>query len=115
MNPFGFTRSVIKRNHALVTPESHVAAALPGWQKAQGIIVISPRLGADFSQYFVRMEAGASSGAPLPGVEQLCFCGGRRKAGFTFRVATDAALDVGGYAYLLRTHHTCSNRSSPHA
>ncbi|MEZ4834298.1 MAG: (S)-ureidoglycine aminohydrolase [Caldilineaceae bacterium] len=98
MNPFGFTRSVIKRNHALVTPESHVAAALPGWQKAQGIIVISPRLGADFSQYFVHMEAGASSGAPLPGVERFVFVEEGRLHVSCGEL--DAALDVGGYAYL---------------
>jgi hypothetical protein len=37
MNPFGFTRSVIARNHTVNTPESHVAAPLSGCEKTQCI------------------------------------------------------------------------------
>lgn len=98
MNPFGFSRSVIARNHALITPESHVAAPLPGWQKTLGVIVISPRMGAQFVQYFAHMEEGGASGAPLPGVARFVFVEEGRVHLSCGNLS--AALDVGGYAYL---------------
>jgi len=56
----GITRSALGRNHALITPESHVPIQLPGWQNVDTIVLISPELGAKFSQYLVHAHAGAS-------------------------------------------------------
>jgi (S)-ureidoglycine aminohydrolase len=71
MSILGLTRSVVRPDHALVTAESHVAAPLPGWTAAQGVVLVSPRMGARFSQTIVDMEMGAASGPPLPGVERF--------------------------------------------
>lgn len=53
---FGFTRSVLKTRYALLTPGGFVASYLPGWQKAVCHIVISPAIGARFSQTLVTLE-----------------------------------------------------------
>ena len=62
MVPQALTRSSVKRDHALIAPDSHVPAALPGWTKTKGIILISPVMGARFTQYYAMMERGAESG-----------------------------------------------------
>jgi (S)-ureidoglycine aminohydrolase len=54
---FGFTRSVLKARYALLDPSGFVSSALPGWQKAVCNVVISPAMGARFSQVQVTLEA----------------------------------------------------------
>ena len=49
-NPFGFTRSVITGRYALLTPAGFVSSARPGWTNVTAHVVISPALGARFSQ-----------------------------------------------------------------
>lgn len=71
-NP-GVSRVNIQRTHALIAPESHVQAPLPGWEQTKGITVIGPRMGAAFVQYFALMETGGRSGLPAAGVERFCF------------------------------------------
>jgi (S)-ureidoglycine aminohydrolase len=111
MNPFGFMRSHIARNYALITPESHVQAALPGWIQTSGIIVISPRMGARFSQYFALMQPGGRAGAPLPGVERFFFVEEGK-----IQLSLDggkAELGAGGYGYLpAELPHTVSAEES---
>ncbi len=53
---FGFTRSVLKARYALLAPSGFVPSALPGWQKAICNVVISPAMGARFSQVQVTLE-----------------------------------------------------------
>lgn len=69
----GTTRSSVERDHALIAPDSHVPAALPGWTSTQGVIHISPRMGAAFSQLTAHMERGARSAPPAPGVERFVY------------------------------------------
>jgi len=45
----GATRSVVRDNYALVTPESHVYADLPGWPRITAACLISPAMGSHFS------------------------------------------------------------------
>jgi (S)-ureidoglycine aminohydrolase len=52
-NPFGFTRSVLKERYALLAPAGFVASALPGWIDATCFVVISPEMGAGFTQTHV--------------------------------------------------------------
>jgi (S)-ureidoglycine aminohydrolase len=73
MNVFGSTRSSIKSNHALIAPDSFVRTELPGWEKTEGVILISPRIGARFSQYLALMEPGGASVPALPGVERFVY------------------------------------------
>lgn len=68
---FGSTRTNVERRHAFIAPDGHVQAPLAGWEKTMGIILVSPRMGAKFSMYYALMEAGATSGLPLAGVQRF--------------------------------------------
>ena len=54
---FGFTRTVVKQKYALLTPDSFVPSSLPGWQKAVCHVLISPAMGARFSQVLATLES----------------------------------------------------------
>jgi (S)-ureidoglycine aminohydrolase len=53
---FGFTRNVVCARYALLTPSGFVHGYLPGWQKAVCNVLISPAMGARFSQVLVTLE-----------------------------------------------------------
>lgn len=98
MHPFGFTRTSVQRDHAFIAPDSHVPGELPGWDKTAGVVLISPRMGAGFTQFLAHMEAGGQSGAPLPSVERFVYVlEGEVRLTLDDRVTP---LDAGGYAYL---------------
>ncbi len=109
MTPFGSTRSTVRRDHALLAPDSHIRSQLPGWTETDGIILISPQIGsmtrARFAQYLAIMPAGAQAGPPLAGVERFVFV-----VDGTVNVQTAGGtnqLTSGGYAYLpADTEHT---------
>jgi (S)-ureidoglycine aminohydrolase len=50
------TRSTIKGNYALVTPAGLAPSRLPGWEKAICNILISPMMGARFTQLLITLE-----------------------------------------------------------
>lgn len=95
---FGLTRSRLARDHALLTPESHVRAPLPGWTGSTGIVLIAPRLGAGFVQYLALMEPGARAARPAAGVERfLLVLEGRLRLRLP---GLEADLDAEHFAYL---------------
>lgn len=96
MDPFGSTRASIQVDHALITPDTHVAAPLPGWGDAAGVIHISPALGARFTQYTVEMQAGGESGPPAPNVERFVYV---RSGRVSVTAQHTATLSTGGYAF----------------
>jgi (S)-ureidoglycine aminohydrolase len=100
-NP-GVTRSSIQRRHALISPESHVQAPLPGWEQTKGITVIGPRMGAAFVQYLALMETGGRSGPPAPGVERFYYV--LEGAVETQGRESAARLDSGGFMYAPPDH-----------
>src|SRR5215472_8178300 len=53
---FGFTRNVVRARYALLTPDGFVHGNLPGWQRAICNVLISPAMGARFSQVLVTLE-----------------------------------------------------------
>lgn len=59
----GHTRTIVRRDHALIAPDSHVPAPLPSWDGASGVILLAPGLGARLAQSLVLLEAGQR--APL--------------------------------------------------
>lgn len=68
----GFTRSVSKRNYALVTPESHVWARNPLWDNAMTAHIISPAVGSNFAMYMAKMNADGRGKNPLnDGIERF--------------------------------------------
>ena len=52
---FGFTRNVVTDRYALLTPAGFVTAPLPGWREAACVVLISPAMGANFSQLLVTL------------------------------------------------------------
>jgi (S)-ureidoglycine aminohydrolase len=69
----GETRSSIGDRHALICPDSHERTTLPGWPGSSIIVLISPQMGAKFTEYFVDVAKGASGQAPAEGIERFFF------------------------------------------
>ncbi|KAI5655793.1 hypothetical protein M9H77_32980 [Catharanthus roseus] len=69
----GFTRSVYKRDHALITPESHVFSPLPEWTNTLGAYLITPAMGSHFVMYLAKMQENSESGLPPSDVERFIF------------------------------------------
>jgi len=53
---FATTRNVVKGRYALLTPGGFVPGPLPGWEKSVCYTLISPALGARFSQLLITLE-----------------------------------------------------------
>ncbi len=64
MDVFGSTRSRIRRDYALITPDTHVTSPLVGWTNATAVVHISPHLGARVWQYTANLEADSKSAQP---------------------------------------------------
>lgn len=99
MNVFGSTRSALRRDHALIAPDSFVRAPLPGWSSTEGIILIAPAMGAAFTQFLAIMQAGATAGPALPGVERVVFVL-EGEAALTLPKGAEQVLRPGGFAFL---------------
>ena len=87
---FGETRSSIRDRHALISPDSHERTIQVPWPDSLLIFVITPQMGAEFTQYFAEMSDGATGGPPLPGVER-----------FVFVLSGRATLSIGADAHEL--------------
>lgn len=70
---FGETRTAIRANHARLSADSHERTSLPNWPGCDLVFVITPQMGAQFTQFFVHMPDGASGQAPLAGIERFLF------------------------------------------
>ncbi|XP_061971884.1 (S)-ureidoglycine aminohydrolase-like, partial [Populus nigra] len=95
----GFTRSVYERDHALITPESHVFSPLPEWTNTLGAYLITPAMGSHFVMYLAKMQENSKSGLPPNDVERFLFV----VQGFaTLSNASGAhhQMTVDSYAYL---------------
>jgi (S)-ureidoglycine aminohydrolase len=88
----------VAAQYALITPDTHVWAALPGWHKSTAAVHISPQLGARFTQMTVVMEGGGACAPAAAGVQRALFVlEGVLKLNVGGRAHT---LDVGDFAYL---------------
>lgn len=110
----GFTRSVYKRDHALITPESHVYSPLPGWKNAVAAYFITPAMGAHFSFYLVHMEGNSTAGPPSRGVERLAFVV-KGEATFSAEHHQIVELTADWYAYVpADVEHDLASPSGAH-
>jgi len=92
MTHFGQTRTRVTARHAFIAPDGHVETALPGWEKALGIVLTSPQMGARHSHFLAVMDKGGKAGAPLTGVER-----------FVLVLEGELAAEVEGEAYRLES------------
>ncbi|KAM7273992.1 hypothetical protein ACFE04_028656 [Oxalis oulophora] len=101
----GFTRSVYKKDHALITPESHVFSPLPDWSNTLGAYLITPAMGSHFVMYLAKMQVlstlteNSRSGLPPQDVERFIFV---VQGDVTLSNASSIShkLTVDSYAYL---------------
>lgn len=95
----GFTRSVYKKDHALITPESHVFSPLPDWRNTLGAYLITPAIGSHFVMYLAKMQEKSKSGLPPSDVERFIFVV-QGSAVLTNISGNVHKLTVDSYAYL---------------
>ena len=70
----GQTRSVVRRDYALIAPDSHIPTPLPSWNGAVGVTILSPAMGARLAQTLVPLQAGTwAHYSPAQGVEAVLF------------------------------------------
>lgn len=60
MHRFGQTRSSLKHDHLLQTPDTFVRTSLPCLEGAEAIVHIGPAAGARFAQFTVELRPGGS-------------------------------------------------------
>ena len=87
MNPkLGSTRTVVKRNYALITPDGFVPSVLPGWKNAVVIINIAPVMnGPRFTQIQITLDATSSGVGNTGALEH-----------FYYVIAGDCAAQLNG-------------------
>lgn len=75
MNPkLGFTRTVVKRNYALITPDGFVPSVLPGWKNAVVIIHIAPVMaGPRFMQLTITLDETSRGMGRTGGLEHFYY------------------------------------------
>ena len=95
--PFGTTRTKVTRSYALISPDSHVQAPAVGWTDTSSIMLISPRMGADFCMYLVTGQEGSRTVQAGDDLERFAYVdGGKVRAEIDGQSAT---LERGGYLY----------------
>lgn len=58
MSNTGITRTSVHPNHALICPESHIPLHFPELPGCECVVLISPEMGAKFSQTLIQVAAG---------------------------------------------------------
>ncbi len=71
--PYGQTRTRIAPRHALLTPDGHVKSTVPGITGAAVVVLISPVMGARFTQCLVTFAAGGAAGFPADPRETVAY------------------------------------------
>ncbi len=95
MHHLGLTRSSLKHDHLLQTPNTFVRTPLPGASGVEFIVHVGPRLGARFSQMTAEFAAGGLLG-PAPAQRFLYVLDG------TIEITVNGGthpLAPGGFAY----------------
>lgn len=91
-------RTVVRPDHAVIAPETHVVGPVPGWSGTEHVTLVGPPMGARFAMALVRMTAGATAGPPRPGAGRFVYV-------IDGALALEAGgalhtLAAGGYAYI---------------
>jgi (S)-ureidoglycine aminohydrolase len=96
---FGFTRTVVTKRYALITPDGFVTSHLPGWKNAACVVNISPALGGPrFTQLHITLEKDGT-GEGNTGVNQY-FIYVIEGAGTIDLAEKRHRLERGSYIYL---------------
>jgi (S)-ureidoglycine aminohydrolase len=112
MHHLGSTRSSLKSDHLLHTPDTFIRTPLPGAEGVEFVVHAAPQLGARFTQMTAEFSSGGSLGS-APAQRFLYVLDGKLelKAGGKKHV-----LATGGFAYIpAGTPHTVSARTASRA
>jgi (S)-ureidoglycine aminohydrolase len=71
-HPLGSTRTVIKPNYALISPDSRVTSVLPGWTNCVASVQISTAMGANLTQLIVDVPKNGAATSST-GADQIFF------------------------------------------
>jgi (S)-ureidoglycine aminohydrolase len=103
LSHLGETRSSLKADHLLHTPDAFVRTPLPGAEGVEFIVHIAPQRGAAFTQMTAEFATGGMLG-PAPGQRFIYVIEGALELNVT---GSEHLLTRGGYAYLpAGTAHT---------
>jgi (S)-ureidoglycine aminohydrolase len=100
----GSSRTSLKPDHLLHSPDSFVRAPLPGMEKCTAIIHAGPALGARFTEYTAEMEEGGKLG-PAIGQRFFYVVSGQVQMENKF-------LDAGSYGYLPERHLVAATKET---
>ena len=73
MHHLGATRSSLKHDHLLQTPDTFIRTPLPGAPGVEFIVHTGPRLGAGFTQMTAEFAAGGVIAQPGPGIQRFLY------------------------------------------
>lgn len=96
MHHLGATRSSLKRDHLLHTPDTFVRIPLPGAVGVDAIVHAGPQLGAQFSQITAEFSQGGKLG-PAPAQRFIYVLEGELEVMID---GMNHLLGAGGYAYI---------------
>ena len=99
---FGSLRTTVRERYALLTPDSFVPSALPGWSGAVCVVQISGAMGARFCQTLVTLASGGAGRGRTAEMEIVaCVLEGR--CAFASGT-TQGSLATGGFVYVPPQH-----------
>jgi (S)-ureidoglycine aminohydrolase len=95
---FGDTRTRVGVRHALIAPDGHVPSVLPGIEDATCIVLISPEMGAKFTQLLVSFSGAGVIRFPANDSEAFGYVVG---GSVTLEISLEAnRLETGHYFFL---------------
>jgi (S)-ureidoglycine aminohydrolase len=95
----GATRSSLKADHLLQTPDTFIRTPLPGAHGVEFIVHTGTRLGANFTQTTAEFTSGGSLGSADPGLQRFIYVlEGTLNLNIHNPLQAEHTLGVGGYA-----------------
>jgi (S)-ureidoglycine aminohydrolase len=72
---FGTTRTLVGPRHALIASDGHVVSSIPGVTGAATIVLISPEMGAGFTELTIKFAEGGYAEFPDSQIEAFLYVG----------------------------------------
>jgi (S)-ureidoglycine aminohydrolase len=70
---FGTTRTFVGNRHAIIAPDGHVVSNLPGITGATSVVLISPEMGAGFTELTITFAEGGHAEFPDSQIEAFIY------------------------------------------
>src|SRR5215210_3188252 len=90
------TRSVVKRNHAVIAPDGYINSNVPGWTNCTVNVIINEQMGANLCQTIITAKPDCT----LTGVTQASQI-------FFYIIKGSCAADISGEENILASGNSC--------